>query len=266
MATCIIALLFMFPQSAFSQKLSGEEIMRKVDRRDEGSDLTSASTFSLINKRGQKRVRQIRRFWKNYKGEDGFDEKILIYFDKPTDVKNTSFLSWTYADPAKDDDQWLYLPALRKTKRIATSDKSGSFMGSDFSYYDMTKRELDDYDYRLLKEPVVNGIKTWLIESIPRSKEVIDESGYEKSVIFVRQDNYVVIRAVNWMKKGNRLKYMEVKKLELIDNVWVATETWMTTKKGKITLHKTILKQSNVKFNRKLDENLFTVRRLEKGL
>ena len=189
-----------------------------------------------------------------------------MFFQHPADVKDTSFLTYDYDDPDKDDDQWLYLPALRKTKRIASSDKSGSFMGSDLNYSDMTDRNLEDYDFTLKKEMDVKGVKTWLIESIPRSKKVIKETGYKKSFIFVRQDNYVVIRAVNWVKDGGYLKYVDVRRLELIDGIWVATETHVTKKKGKKPVHKTILKLNHVKFNQKLDYELFTIRRMEKGL
>jgi hypothetical protein len=83
---------------------------------------------------------------------------------------------------------------------------------------------------------------------------------------FVRQDNFVVVRAVHWVKEGGRLKYMDVKKLELIDGIWQPTEIHMTTKKAKRTLHKTILRFQNVKFNQNLKESLFTVRQMEKGL
>ena len=74
---------------------------------------------------------------------------------------DTGFLTYDYDDPVRDDDQWLYLPALKKTKRIATGDKSGSFMGSDFSYADLTSRELDRYDFRLMKQAEVNGVAVW---------------------------------------------------------------------------------------------------------
>jgi hypothetical protein len=189
-----------------------------------------------------------------------------MFFKHPADVKDTAFLTHDYDNPIKDDDQWLYLPALGKTKRIASSDKSGSFMGSDLNYSDMTDRNLPDYDFTQKKEMAVNGIDTWLIESIPRSKKVIRETGYKKSLIFVRQDNYVVIRALHWEKDGGYLKYVDVKRLERIDDIWVATEMHVTRKKGKQLAHKTILKLNNIKFNQDLDNELFTVRRMEKGL
>jgi hypothetical protein len=258
----LFGLLLFIPLTAAADDPKAREIMTKVDKRDDGDNAISDMEMILIDKRGNKRIRKIKTFTKD-KGED---TQIIMFFLRPADVKNTGFLTYDYDDPERDDDQWLYLPALKKTKRIATSDKSGSFMGSDFAYADMTSRNLEDYDFKLLKETEVKGKKTWLIESISRSKEVIDETGYTKSLLFVRQDNYVVIRAVHFVKQGKKLKYFEIKKLELIDNIWTGTEIQMVTKKGKTTLHKTILKLHNVKYNQNLDESMFTVRRLEKGL
>ena len=130
----------------------------------------------------------------------------------------------------------------------------------------MTSRELDRYDYTLLKEGEVGGVAVWIVEAIPNSEDEIEETGYTKSILFVRKDNDVVIRSKNWVKKGKREKYFEVKKLERIDGIWVATEMQMTTKKGRATLHKTVINASNVRFNQELSESQFTVRQLEKGL
>jgi len=236
--------------------------MEKVDARDDGDNQTSDMEMILIDKRGRQRVRKIASFSKD-KGNDTYR---LMFFQRPADVKDTAFLTWDYDDPERDDDQWLYLPALRKTKRIASSDKSGSFMGSDLNYADMTDRNLADYEFFLKKEMAVKGVKAWLIESIPVSKKVIRETGYTKSLLIVRQDNFFVIRAVHWIKDGGYLKYFDVKTLEQIDGIWVATEIHVTKKKGKKLAHKTILKFKNVKFNQELEFDEFTVRRMEKGL
>ncbi len=242
--------------------LTGREIMELVDERDDGDRSTVDMKMILIDRNGSQRKRAIRSFRMD-KGEDNWS---IMFFLDPADVKDTGFLTYDYDDESKDDDQWLYLPALKKTKRIATGDKSGSFMGSDFSYADMTSRNLDYYDYSLMKETEVNGVKVWQVEAIPNTEDEIEETGYTKSVLFVRQDNYVVVRSVNWVKRGRKLKYFDVKKLEQIDGIWVATEMSMTTKKGKATLHKTIIIASNVKFGQEMDEGKFSVRQLEKGL
>ena len=262
--TVCVTLLFVLAlsPSARADDPRAREIMTKVDSRDDGDNRISDMEMILIDKKGKKRVRKLKSFSKD-KGEDTMG---LMFFLHPADVKDTAFLTYDYDDGAKDDDQWLFLPALRKTKRIASGDKTGSFMGSDFSYADMTGRELENYDFTLLKESKVGDHEVWLIQSVPRNKEVIDRFGYTKSVSFVRKDNYVVIRAVNWVKVGKKLKYLDVKKLDLIEKIWVPIEIHMTTKRNKKTLHKTIMKFDNIRFNQNLEQNLFTVRQMEKGV
>ena len=245
---------------------SGLEIMQKVLDRDDGDNIITNMQMQLIDKNGHKRVRDM----KTYTKDVGEDEKKLIFFLSPSDVKNTAFLTYDYKDENKDDDQWLYLPALNKVKRIPPSDKDSSFMGSDFSYSDMTEPNLSDYTFKILKESIVKrksgNEKVWQIQITPKNQEVIDETGYLKSVAYVRQDNYMVTRAKHWLKKAGRIKYMDVKKVEKIDGIDVATITTMTTKKGKRTLHKTILIQSDVKMNQDLKEEFFSIRIMKKGL
>ena len=255
-------LALILPAAALADDPKARAIMEKVDARDDGDRQTADMQMILIDKNGNQRKRSIRSFSKDM-GEDSYR---LMFFLEPADVRDTGFLTYDYDDPDRDDDQWLYLPALRKTKRIASTDKSGSFMGSDLSYADMTSRDLDDYDFNLKKEMDVKGHPVWLIESIPRNKKVIKETGYTKSLIFVRQDNYFVIRGINWVKSGGYLKYLDTRTLEQIDGVWVGTEMHITKKKGKKVVHKTELYWNNVRFNQDLADDLFTIRRLEKGL
>ena len=263
-ALAIVAglLLLLFPAPVRAQSLTARQIMEKVDARNDGDRMAADMEMVLIDKQGQQRLRKMRSFNR----DQGPDQWRLMFFLAPADVKNTAFLSYDFHDPEKDDDQWLYLPALRKTKRIASSDKSSAFMGSDFSYADMTRWTLDSYDYKLLKEMEVRGQPVWLIECLPRGKQVIDRFGYTRSVRFVRQDNFVVVRAVNWVKAGERLKYQDIKRLELIDGIWQPLEIQMTTKKGQTTLHTTIMRFDNVRFNQDLPEDFFSLRQMEKGL
>jgi len=152
-----------------------------------------------------------------------------------------------------------------KVKRIPSSDKSSSFMGSDFSYYDMTKRDLEDYDFKLLKEIKVRGKKAWMIEATPRSSKVVKESGYTKTIGIIRQDNYMVVRSIGFMRNGKK-KYLDIKRLHKSKGIWLVDEMTMTSKKGKAVLHKTILKFKNIKLNRAINSAMFTTRRLEKGM
>lgn len=248
--------------SASADDPKAREIMQKVEDRDDGDNMTSQMEMILIDRHQKKRVKKMEAFEKD-KGEDTLK---IMFFKYPAEVKDTGFLTYDYDEHGRDDDQWLYLPALRKTKRIASSDKDGSFMGSDLNYSDMTSRDLEDYDFKIIKESEVNGKKVWIILSLPRSKDVIDETGYKKAVLFVRQDNYYVIGAIMYTESGGYHKNLNVKKLELIEGIWVGTEIHVTKKKGKQFIHKTILRVSDVKFNQDLDYDMFTTRRLEKGL
>ncbi|MEA2073730.1 MAG: outer membrane lipoprotein-sorting protein, partial [Campylobacterota bacterium] len=125
---------------------------------------------------------------------------------------------------------------------------------------------VDDYTYKIMKETKVGGHKVWQMLVTPKTEETIDETGYTKSIVFVRQDNFVIVQALNYIKAGKKLKYMMVKGLKLIDGVWTATEMQMVTKKGKKMLHKTVFKFSDIKYNQDLEESLFTTRTLERGL
>jgi len=242
--------------------LSGEQIAQKVHDRDEGDNITSKMKMILIDKNGDQRIRELKTFAKD-KGEDTLK---LMFFLSPADVKDTGFLTYDYEDSNKDDDQWLYLPELKKVKRIASSDKSSSFMGSDFTYSDMTSRNVQDYTYEIMKEPVIDGHKTWQMMVVPKNEDVIAETGYTKSIVFVRQDNFVIVQALNYIKLGNKLKYMKLLGLEEMEGVWTTTKIQMVTKKGKKMLHKTVLEFSDIKYNQDLDEAFFATRTLERGL
>ena len=257
-----MVMVFCFSGPGFADDPKAREIMKKVEDRDDGDNMTGKMLMVLIDKNGDRREKYFKTFGKDY----GKDEKRIMFIEKPANIKNTGFLTFDYDDADKDDDQWLFLPALGKTKRIASSDKSGSFMGSDLNYSDMTDRELEDYDYKLLKETTLNGDKVWLIESTPRTREVIEETGYKKSILAVRQDNYVVVRSKAWTNEGNYVKLMDVQELKQIEGIWVSTKMHVVKRQGKRVKHQTLLIMSDIKFNQKLDDDLFTIRRLEKGL
>ncbi|CAC9591190.1 Outer membrane lipoprotein-sorting protein [uncultured Gammaproteobacteria bacterium] len=247
--------------------LTGLEIMQKVDDRDDGSSITSTLQMILIDKHNKKRIRQMRTFSKDINENTKHKS---IFFLSPSDIKNTAFLTFDYSDDNKDDDQWMYLPALKKTKRIPASDKNSAFMGSDFSYADMTDNNLDDYHFKLLKESVIKRKNSknpvWVIQSLPKNQAVTDETGYTKSILYIRKDNYILARAKLYLKKTNKIKYMDVRKMKKINGIWVATQTTMTTKSGKQTLHKTLLNNSNIKINIAIDDDMFSIRKIEKGL
>ena len=137
-----LALVF---SGAPTYALTAFEIMQRVDERDDGDNMTARQEMILIDKNNNRRVREMAL----YAQDDGRDTRRLMFFLAPPGVKNTGFLTYDYDSGDKDDDQWLYLPALRKIKRIASSDKSAAFMGSDFSYADMTRRIISEWKFKI---------------------------------------------------------------------------------------------------------------------
>ncbi|HCH23239.1 MAG TPA: outer membrane lipoprotein-sorting protein [Oceanospirillaceae bacterium] len=244
--------------------LTADEIVAQVDAVDKGNTSRSQMQMILIDDKDRQRTRDLLSTTKMMGPEDNQDEYKLIFFTAPSNVKDTGFLTYDYTGD-KEDDQWLYLPALGKSKRIPAADKTSAFMGSDFTYADMTERNINDYTYKLMQEKEVAGHMTWLLEATPKSQKVIDNTGYTKSYMFIRQDNFMVVQALHLMPDNYR-KYMTVRELEQIDGIWVATDVEMKTTLGKVRQHTTILKLSDVQFNQPVSDETFTLRQLEKGL
>ncbi len=246
-----------------AEELDVREIMQRVIDRDTGDKSVMDMEMQLIDKNNKVRTREIRTFGM----DQGEDDWSVMFFLSPADTKNTGFLTYDYDDDTKDDDQWLYLPALGKEKRIASSDKSSSFMGSDLTNADFTKRKTKNYDYELLGEEKVGEHPVWKIKSTPRTEKEIEETGVVESISWIRKDNYMSIQSVQRLKKKGRTKYFKAVEIEEVDGIWVAKELRVFTKKGKVKSHSTILKFKDIKFNQdSVTEDLFTVRRLKKGL
>lgn len=150
--------------------LTAKQIM---DRSFEATKLAGAEllfTMTIIDDKGRERVRKIAAVSKLY--DNGETEKRLIRFLSPADVRGTGLLTYDYEK--EDDDIWLFMPALRKTRRIISSEKSKNFMGSEFSYADMTPPTLDDFSYKILGELEVEGTLCWEIEMVPKDFDVAD--------------------------------------------------------------------------------------------
>lgn len=241
-------------------------IIEKWDTREDGDTVTSDTVMVLINKSGNKRVRNIKNIRKDY----GKDTKGIIFFLSPSDVRNTAYMSFDWDDISKEDDSWLYLPALQKVKRVAAGDKSDSFMGSDFTYSDINGIEIKDWEYSFAKENAVHdGHAVWIIQGLPRQDkkdEVLDETGYLKSLMWIRKDNFMLVKGKYWVKQGKKIKYFKAEDIKKVDDIWTAhTLTMVTTKKGKVE-HSSILKFTNVVYNLPVDDDAFTTRSMERGL
>lgn len=239
-------------------------IAQAVEDRDAGDRGTANATLKLIDQNGKERARRMRQMSMKFAG----GRKTRMFFESPADVRNTGFLSVDYDAGDKDDDQWLYLPSLHRSTRIAGADKSGSFMGSDLTYADMTKRDTSDYDYTIIEQSVkVDGEDCWLIESKPRSEAEKKETGYLKTQAWISKSKLVRMQVKAWVIEGKKIKYMKFGDLRQVDGIWVAHSLSVRTVRGTQVESSTVLELSDVKFNQAaVDANQFAEKRLEQGL
>lgn len=175
----------------------GYQIAEEMTRREQGfQNYKMAMEMVLRDKQGQTSARQIRGSVLEMEG-DG--DKYLFVFQTPLDIKGTTFLS--HAHPTKSDDQWLYLPFLKRTKRIASDSKSGSFMGSEFAFEDLTTQDLQKYDYKYLAEEKQAERRSFKIERVPR----YEGSGYTRQLVWVDAERYVPLK-VQFFDRRNELQ------------------------------------------------------------
>ena len=252
MLVALFAAISVFALSA--QEPSGLEIMQKVYERPTGDDLVSDLTMTLTNSRGDTRERKVRQFRKEF--QDG--ERKVMFFLAPADVKDTSFMSWSWDAPGKDDDQWIYLPALKRVKRIASDSKSDYFMGSDFTYDDLGERHPSEDTHRLIGTETIDGETVYLVESVPKQPG----SMYSRAVSWVVRDKWVGLKKEFFDPQGRSLKTLTVKKYARIDGFWVLLEFEMENVQKK---HRTTMRIENVAIDRGVDDELFTERMMQRG-
>lgn len=244
---------FIGTNSIFAQ--TGKEIAYKVYNRPTAKDGESDMKMTLINKKGGKRVRNIHQFYKDM----GDVEKKILFFKSPADVKNTSFMNWSYDNPNKDDDQWLYLPALKKVKRISSSSKDKEFMGSDFTYADMEKRHPDEDVHKLLKSEKFNGEDCWVVEATPKDEDDM----YSKKVAWISKSKLLPMKIDYYDEDGELLKTLTINNIQKIGKYWVITDQTMHNKQKN---HKTNILISNMKVDQGLSDSKFTQRAMRKGI
>lgn len=236
-----------------NSQTTGLQVMQKVYDLPSGKDTQAELTMTLINKQGEKRVRQL----KQYIADEGSVEKKIMYFTAPADVKGTSFMNWSYSS-AKDDDQWIYLPALKRTKRISSGSKGDYFMGSDFTYDDLGERHPDEDTHKLLREETVDGKPCFVVESTPKAKGHM----YSKTITWVLKDTYIGLKREFYDPNAKLLKTLTIKNYKKISGVWVILDTEM---KNVQKNHSTTISLANVKINQGVPASKFTERSMTMG-
>lgn len=249
-ATLIAAMLAaatLAPLAAQADAERGLAIAREMDARDRGfGDSTATMKMVLVDASGGERLRELRV--KTLEGRDDGDQ-LLAIFETPADVRGTVFLSHTHAGRA--DDQWLFLPAIKRVKRIAPANQSSPFMGSEFSYEDLASAEVEKYTYAYRGDERYEGDAGFLLERVP----VDAESGYSRQRVWVDQERYVALKIEYYDRRGEKLKTLTLGDYrQYLGRYWRAHEARMENhQSGKLT----ILRWEDIGFRQGLGEQDF---------
>ncbi|RMF80471.1 MAG: outer membrane lipoprotein-sorting protein [Nitrospirae bacterium] len=215
----------------------GAELARWLYERDTGRDALATMEMVLVSRSGHRRVR---RFESRMRRHEGLQDS-LIRFTYPADIEGTAFL--TVERRGRDPEQFLYLPALRRVRRIVAKQKGKSFVNSDLYYQDLERRRPEKDRHRLLGEATVAGHRCWILESTPKERT---SSAYGKTVAWIDQESLLPLKAEFYDRKLRLLKRSRTREIERIQGIWTAMESEVTTVKRR---HTTRLKVLKIRYN-----------------
>ena len=258
--TCVSVLVVSGITIATAQAVTPEdkglEIAKEIDRRDLGfGDSRTELQMLLTNRHGDKSVRKLRLATLENQGTDAGDKSLTV-FSHPRDIKGTAFLSFTkILDP---DDQWLYLPALKRVKRISSANKSGPFVGSEFAYEDLVSFEVGKYDYKWLRDEPCGELDCFVVERFPK----YENSGYTRQTVWVDKSEYRIRKIDFYDRKESLLKTLNQSGFEqYLEQYWRPLKMVM---KNHQTGKATELAFSPYEFRLGVNENAFTPNRLKR--
>jgi len=261
MAVILAAIVFGATLASADQRPSGDAIVEQMNARDEGNSVRREMRIELTDRRGNTRVEETVAFRRYF----GDTKKTAIFYTSPANVKGTSFLTWDYADEALDDDQWLYLPALRKVRRISASDRGDYFLGTDFTYEEIKKESKissEDYRFERIGQETIDGHQTWVVEATPVSSEVASILGYSRVLLRIDPEMWMPRMSEYWDVAGNHLKTIRTKVISRIDGIWTVEEIEASNHK---TGHQTLILFSKTDYNADVPERLFEQNALKRG-
>ena len=257
------------PSVAFSdsdvtgEKLpSGDDIALKINARDEGVAVSRELKMKMLDRHGKLRVRNTYAFRKYY----GKEKRTAIFYLTPKNIKGTAFLTYDYADKSKDDDQWLYLPAMRKVRRISASDRGDYFLGTDFSYEDIkleTRTSIEDYSRKTVGSEQVDGFHCYLVEEKVINAETAAELGHIRRENCVDDEIWIVRRSKYWDLQNKLLKTIYFKDIYRVQGIWTAHKIEVDNHK---TGHRTTFTFSNIDYKKGVNDSVFTQNSLRRGL
>jgi len=230
---------------------TGRDIMLQVENRPEPADEQSRLTMTLTDKRGRTRERELTLYNLDYEGLD----YSIMQFSSPADVAGVAMLSMEQEDG--ETSQWLYMPALGRTRRIASSSKDDSFMGSDFSFEDLEARNVDKDRHELLNNENLNRRMCWKIRSVP-----VQESAYSQRISWIDQERLLPLKVEFYDSRGDLWKQLDTEDVQQIQGYWTPMKMTMTDLQKK---QHTLLAWKEILLDQGLSPDLFTVGRIEGG-
>ncbi|MDD4527382.1 MAG: outer membrane lipoprotein-sorting protein [Candidatus Margulisbacteria bacterium] len=251
----VLLVLCVASVAVFAKEITGLKVIENVYNRPTAKDQSSDLTMTLINRRGDSRIRKIKQFLKVYANE----EKKIMFFVSPSDVKNTSFMNISYNDESKPDDQWIFLPALKKVKRISSESSSDSFMGSDFTYDDLGERHPNEDTHKILRTETLQNEECFVVESIPKDKEEL----YSKTVTWIIKDKWIGLKKEFYDEDEELLKMLTNESYKKVSNYWVIVNSTMANVQSG---HRTEMKLENLELDKGIEDGQFSERMMKRGL
>ena len=252
---------FLFSAALFAQSLSGYDIVKKAYDEPEPQNSSMTATLTIHSKKGGDRVREVIMLSKDY----GEVSKEVIVFTAPKDVSGTGYLMFEYPEDSsgnkKDSDNWLYMPAMGKTRRIASSgsEGEGSFMGTDFTYQDMGERGLSRDDYTLLGEETVDGVLCWKVDCVSKAHTEKDP----RRIVYIGKEDFVMRKCEFYDRQNNLHRVLTVGEVTTVSGYtsakYMKMENIQTGSWSEIQMKDVVYDSKDV------DDSLFTVAALEKG-
>jgi hypothetical protein len=238
----------------------GHEIMKKSRETSKLDGMEAISTLRIYDAKGRERVRQTSMASKLF--DSGTTEKRVIRFLSPSEVKGTGMLIYDYDE--RNDDMWIYMPALRKTRRIISNEKSKSFMGSEFSNADMSAPSLEDFEFKVTGSGIVEGTDCWIVEVIPVSENIMDEVGYDRQLAWIGKQDFVLRKAEYFDEDDELFKRMissDVRELDPAGKKYIATRMEMNNMQNG---RKSVMTLDKIQYNPNVKEEYFTLAYLER--
>lgn len=235
--------------------LTADEVMKKSQAAFlyEGKDFKARVMMKLISKGGQERVREMTMLRKNF-GAPGGEQKYFIYFFQPADVKDMTFMVYKY--PGRDADRWLFVPAISMVRRIAAKDKYSSFVGSDFTYEDVSGRDLSEDTRAMVKEDKYNGKDCYVVKSTPKAADM--EYSYKQS--WIDKISFLPLNEEYYDKRGELYKVFTADEIKDVKGFPTVTKRTM---KNLQSGHMTQVAYLKADYNIGLDDSLFSERYLK---